>query len=76
MSNKLGIPEKIYQKFETLCGQLSPEVLCCDGEISPAEAQMRAIKIRREWKALEKKIGRKVSQEQIEQEWANRIKRG
>jgi hypothetical protein len=73
MPNSLNIPDKIYEEFKTLCGRLSPENLCCDGEISPAEAQMRAIQIREEWKALEKKICRKVSQEQIENEWFREV---
>jgi hypothetical protein len=74
MPNSLNIPDEVYEEFETLCGRLSPENLCCDGEISHAQVQVRLAQIKREWKALERKICRRVSQEEIENEWSKRMR--
>ena len=61
--------EKILmQKFQALCNRLSPENLCCDGEISKSQVARRLADIKREWKVLERQAGRKVSQEEIENE--------
>jgi len=61
-----SIEKKHLQKFNALCNRLSPENLCCDGEISNAEANRRHAQIMREWRVLEAKIGRKVTQDEIE----------
>ena len=52
-------------KFDNLLGRLSPENLHCDGEISAAQARKRLTVIRREWKALEKTLGRKVTEDEV-----------
>ena len=54
------------EQFENLASRLSPENLHCDGEISRAQAMVRFRQIKREWKALEKLAGEKVTQEQAE----------
>lgn len=55
----------LQTRFEALCNQLSPENLCCDGELSPAQVRARRASINREWRELEKEAGRKVTQEEI-----------
>ena len=52
-------------KFLDLACRLSPENLHCDGEISRAQANQRYRQIMREWKVLEKEVGRKVTEEQV-----------
>ena len=56
---------KIYEKFLSLSSRLSPENLTCDGEISRAQANQRYRVIMREWKILEKEVGRKVTEDEI-----------
>jgi len=53
--------------FMRLAGALSPENLHCDGEISRAQARRKEVGLRREWKALETRIGRSVSEDEV---WA------
>ena len=65
---KKDIPEVIFQKFTELTSRLSPENLCCDGEISRAEVNRRHKRIMVEWRTLEMHVGRKVSTEEIETE--------
>jgi len=60
--------QNIMQQFFGLANRLSPENLSCDGEISKAQAQMRYRQIMREWATLERKVGRKVSLEEVEAE--------
>jgi hypothetical protein len=57
---------KIRESFERLVCELSPENLCCDGELSKTQVRAKLAGIRREWKALEKLAGRKVAQDEIE----------
>jgi len=55
--------------FINLVCRLSPENLACDGEISEPEIDLRYAQCMREWRALEKQVGRKVSEEEAEK-WA------
>ncbi len=64
--------DEIMDWFVKLASDLSPENLCCDGEISMAQARMRARKIMKEWKALEKMYGCEVSEDQA---WDWELKR-
>ena len=57
--------KEILNDFAGLVCRLSPENLCCDGEISRAEVNRRFRQIQKEWKALEKEIGHKVSEDQV-----------
>jgi hypothetical protein len=50
--------------FGRLTNRLSPENLHCDGEISRAQAMKRKKQILQEWDALEKQVGRKVTEEE------------
>jgi len=60
-----GLSPELTEAFEDLACRLSPENLHCDGEITRAQAQVRYNQIMREWKALEKKAGRKVSESEF-----------
>jgi hypothetical protein len=57
------LTEEIKKEFISLECRLSPENLCCDGEISRTEVNRRRAQINREWRALERRIGRRVEQE-------------
>lgn len=60
-----GLTPELTEEFRDLACRLSPENLNCDGEISRTQAQVRYIQIMREWTALEKKAGRKVSKSEF-----------
>jgi hypothetical protein len=57
--------KEILNDFAGLACRLSPENLCCDGEISRAEVNRRLRQIQKKWKALEKELGRVVSEDQV-----------
>lgn len=48
--------------FGRLTNRLSPENLTCDGELSRAQVLKRKNALLQEWAALEKTIGRKVTE--------------
>jgi len=54
------------QKLEALVNRLSPENLCCDGEISKTQVNKRYRKIMQEWREIEKEVGRKISEDEVE----------
>ena len=56
--------QKIKNKFSRLACQLSPENLWCDGEASKAYVKKRYRELMKEWNALERIVGRKVSEEE------------
>jgi hypothetical protein len=51
-------------RFLELSGALSPENLCCDGMLPRHQVIKRARALHKEWAALEKMVGRKVSEEE------------
>jgi hypothetical protein len=53
------------QKFLDLACQLSPENLYCDGEISPSEANRKFTRLMREWRTLEREVGRSVDEWEV-----------
>jgi hypothetical protein len=55
-----------FEAFEHLYLRLEPENLTCDGEASRTEVMYRERQIKREWKALELQVGRKVSHSEVE----------
>ncbi len=57
----------ILDRFFSLACALSPENLCCDGELPRAEVRRKYNRLTKEWKALETKLGRKVSESEV---WA------
>lgn len=50
----------ILKMFDHMSCDLSPENLCCDGELSYTETNRKYREIMTAWKFLEKKLGRKV----------------
>jgi hypothetical protein len=68
--------EEVMNWLGDLTGELSPENLSCDGEISRSGMQAKLRAIRGEWKQLEKILGRKVSEGEAEswsmQQWEKR----
>jgi hypothetical protein len=57
-----------------ICGDLSPENLHCDGEISRSAAMAKARKLRAEWREVEAIIGRKVSENEAEGYWIDQMR--
>ena len=55
----------IKRRFSELTGELSPENLCCDGELRGSALTRKANKLRAEWLSLENKVGRKVSEDEV-----------
>ena len=53
--------DEILRQIDSIDGQLSPENLFCDGEISGAQARVKYNKLMKERKRLEKLLGEKVS---------------
>jgi len=60
-----AITKEDKSKFLDLACQLSPENLCCDGEISMAQARRRAHFIKEKWARLEKKISQTVTEDDV-----------
>jgi hypothetical protein len=64
---KLPETEDEYMNwFASLSGELSPENLSCDGELNRTQINAKLRKIRGEWKQLEKRFGRKVTEDEAE----------
>lgn len=60
-------------KFLDIACQLSPENLCCDGELSENETNKRYRKLMYQWHQLEKEVGRKVTEDEVYKEnWDNK----
>lgn len=63
------------KEFYNLANGLSPENLTCDGECSATQVKQRRAFIMKQWKALEKKHGMKISLSEVENqmiaEWRN-----
>ena len=66
---KVGLPTteaEIMEYFEGLQCDLSPENLTCDGELSQAQVQKKQRDINEAWKWLEYRLGRKVTDSEID----------
>lgn len=63
--NPPPMPKALKDKFLDLACQLSPENLCCDGELPPAQVRIKHARLMREWASLENQVGRKVTEEEI-----------
>lgn len=50
----VALPIEVKEQFLDLSASLEPEVLTCDGEIPPAEAERRRKKILTQWRKLER----------------------
>lgn len=64
------LSDELHRQFLNLCCALSPENLCCDGELPAAEVERRHAKLMRDWQALEKIAKRKVTEDEI---WQRRV---
>lgn len=58
-------PEEIKKRFMQLTGELSPENLTCDGELSRTQINAKYRKIMAEWKQLEKAYGSQVTEDEV-----------
>ena len=61
--------DELMDALTVLCGELSPENLSCDGELSRTAINARLREIRAEWREIENKLGRKVSEDEAERHW-------
>ena len=57
--------DELGDEFLDLSCALSPENLSCDGEASVAYVRQRARTLNAQWAALEKRLGRKVTEEEV-----------
>jgi len=67
--------EELLDALDVLCNELSPENLFCDGEISRSAGLRKASALRAEWKEVERKLGRKVSEGEVENRWLEKHRR-
>ena len=56
---------ELKDRFSTVLNALSPENLTCDGMLPPGEVRKRLRAMNAEWSSLEKRAGRKVSQDEV-----------
>ena len=61
----MSITPDIKDKFFRLAGDLSPENLTCDGELSDSQVAKKYKALKKEWVILEKKVGRAVSEDEV-----------
>lgn len=61
----MELTNEMRRAFADLACRLSPENLACDGEIPAREVGKRRRRILSEWKALEKRAGRRVSESEV-----------
>ncbi len=59
-------PEECRSWFIGLAGDLSPENLSCDGELSRHQMRTKACQIKQAWTELEAIFGRKVTLDEAE----------
>lgn len=65
MKSSNELPDDIKRKFQSLANQLSPENLAADGERPMSEVRKLHSRLMKEWKVLEKQVGRKVSESEV-----------
>jgi hypothetical protein len=53
-------------------GELSPENLCCDGELPMAQVRVKERKLRADLKALEARVGMKLDECAVYREYQRR----
>ena len=66
--------DELMDSLDHLCAELSPENLSCDGELSRTAITQRLRAIKGEWREIEKKLGRKVSEEEVEDRWLTKYR--
>lgn len=60
-----SLTDEIKRRFSDLAGELSPENLCCDGELPHSQVIIKERRLRKEWADLEQKVGRKVTENEV-----------
>ena len=56
--------DEIMAAFSQLSGDLSPENLCCDGELSQSAVRQKHSEIMKAWHWLERKLGRSMTEDE------------
>lgn len=59
------LSDDVLQQFLELAGELSPENLSCDGELSRSRVKQKFTQLKREWARLEKQIGMSVKEDLV-----------
>ena len=68
--NTKSVTDEIKEKILELLCRMSPENITCDGELNKTQVTQRMQMIRKDWRAVEKEAGRKISLEEANQwEW-------
>jgi hypothetical protein len=62
---KLTKAHPLFNQFLDLAGDLSPENLCCDGELRGARLRAKHRDLLRRWAELEAKFGAPVSEDDV-----------
>lgn len=65
---QMSLSPEVQAGFMDLVCRLSPENLACDGEIPQSQVRTRHAQIMREWVALERRAGRKITEDEV---WKN-----
>lgn len=60
-----GITIENWKRFHELMCAMSPENVCCDGEISRAAANRRYKALLKQWRTLEREVGKKVGEFEV-----------
>jgi len=60
-----ALSPEIQKKFLELACDLSPENLTCDGELSRSRVNQKLRLLKAAWKALEKQVGRQVTEDEV-----------
>ena len=68
----LRLSADMLDRFANLSAQMSPENLTCDGELSRAAVNRRRRDLRRQWTALERQVGRRVTDDEVLLAWCAR----
>jgi predicted transcriptional regulator len=63
----------LKRKFSSLASALSPENLSCDGELSRQQVQRKKAALMKQWGALEREAGRRVTETEVES-WYNELR--
>jgi len=59
------VNNKLMEQFLNLAGELSPENLTCDGELSKNAVARKYSKLMTEWHKLEKTAGQKMTEYEV-----------
>ena len=59
------LTQEQFEKFLSLATALSPENLCCDGELPQSQVRRRAKRLLGQWATAEREVGRKVTENEV-----------